>query len=171
MYRHKTLRINYTSYDVLRQQDVLNPSTPQCFVLLPAIHEPTEPDSHPFIYAKVIGVYHAKITYQGGPPRRMDFLHVRWLYYDSSQPGGWDFCRLDRLGYEVCRTEQDVLDSFDFVDPTDVIRGVHLLPDFHSGIATDLLNNQPGNSIAHDNPRHGDWRYYYVNRCVLYSAL
>ncbi|KAG8703740.1 hypothetical protein FRC08_002657 [Ceratobasidium sp. 394] len=161
MYSHKTLRLNYTAYDVVRQQDVLNPNTAMRFIMLPT--ERQNPTDHPFLYAKILGIYHAKFVYKGAPPCRMDFIHVRWLYYDYSQLGGSATCRLDRLTYETCRTNQDVLDSFDFVDPADVIRASHLIPDFDSEVSSDLLN---GPSVALDDIWDGDWNYYYVNRFV-----
>ncbi|GAB1522320.1 hypothetical protein RhiTH_005434 [Rhizoctonia solani] len=166
MYRHKTLRINYTSYDVLRQQDLLNPSTSNRFILLPAQSEDGSTPPHPFIYAKVLGIYHAKVSYGNVVPRREDFVHVRWLYYntDEARQGGWDECRLDHIGYEQCYTDQDLLDSFDFVHPSDIIRAVHLIPDFQSGSSGTLLNF--AKSIAHDSEEHWDWKYYYVNRFV-----
>lgn len=164
MYRHKTVRINYTSYDVLRQQDVLNPSTPHCFIMLPVESEP-ESDTHPFVYAKVLGVYHARIRYAGRLPQRMDFVHVRWLYYDLERPGGWDHMRLDRLAYLECRTDEDILDSFDFVDPSLIIRATHLIPDFQSGTTKELLTL---NALhVQDDPEFGDWKGHYVNRYVF----
>jgi hypothetical protein len=81
MYQHHMLHINYTSYDVFRHQDTLNPSTVNCFALLPADLE-QNPDVHPYIYAQILGVYHAKVTHCGGPLQHMDFVHVRWLYYN-----------------------------------------------------------------------------------------
>ncbi|CUA67885.1 Maltodextrin phosphorylase [Thermococcus litoralis DSM 5473] [Rhizoctonia solani] len=166
MYRHKTLRINYTSYDVLRHQDLLNPSTSNRFIMLPAQSEDGSIPPHPFIYAKVLGVYHAQVSYGKTVPRREDFVHVRWLYYDTdtARRGGWDECRLDRISYEQCCTDQDLLDSFDFIHPSDIIRAVHLIPDFQSGRSDNLLTFP--NSIAHDNDEHWDWSHYYVNRFV-----
>lgn len=161
MYRYNMLWINYTSYDVLRQQYVINPSNSRCFVLLPTEFD-TDSNAHPFSYAKIIGIYHAKIIYGNQLAQRIDFVHVRWLYYDENQPGGWDTGRLDRVGYETCQTDQDILDSFDFVNPCDIIRAAHLIPDFKSGITTFLR----GPSIAHDNEEHGDWFAYYVNQYV-----
>lgn len=160
IYRHHTLRINYTSYDILRQQDVINPSTSRCFVLLSADTEQQE-STHPFLYAKVLGVYHANVAHQGRLPQRMNFVHVRWLPYDYTRIGGWDECRLDRLSYEKCQNDQDVLNSFDFIDPNDIIRAAHLIPDFSSGISDGLLRHP--SSVARDGP-HGDWMGYYVNR-------
>ncbi|EUC56088.1 hypothetical protein RSOL_158960 [Rhizoctonia solani AG-3 Rhs1AP] len=166
MYRHKTLRINYTSYDVLRHQDLLNPSTSNRFIMLPAQSEDDSTAPHPFIYAKVLGVYHAQVSYGKVVPRREDFVHVRWFYYDTdtARRGGWDECRLDRISYEQCCTDQDLLDSFDFIHPSDIIRAVHLIPDFQSGCSSDLLTFPK--SIAHDSDEHWDWRHYYVNRFV-----
>ncbi|KAG8733494.1 hypothetical protein FRC10_012322, partial [Ceratobasidium sp. 414] len=143
MYRHQTLRVNYTTYDVHREQDVVNPSTPHCFVLLPAELE-ADSDDHPFIYAKVLGVYHARVSYGGNLPRRMDFVHVRWLYYDYERPGGWETNRLDRL------------------NPKDIIRAAHLIPEFAAGTTREFL--QAPASISHDNSNHTDWNGYYVNR-------
>ncbi|GAB1527141.1 hypothetical protein RhiTH_010316 [Rhizoctonia solani] len=169
MYKHKTLRLNYTSYDVQQQQDLINPTTPSRFIFLPS-EQTTNIDlngttNHPFLYAKVLGIYHAKVSYRHHAPRRMDFIHVRWLYYDYGQPGGWDTLRLDRVGYEPCCSDEDNLDSFDFVNPSDIIRAAHLIPDFQSGTSTNLLNTP--HSLSHDNPKRGaDWCYYYVNRFV-----
>ncbi|KAF8752792.1 hypothetical protein RHS01_07227 [Rhizoctonia solani] len=114
MYRHKTLRINYTSYDVLRQQDLLNPSTSNRFILL-----------------------HAQSEDGSTSPIRSYMLRF------------WD-----------------LLDSFDFVHPSDIIRAVHLIPDFRSGSSGTLLSF--AESVAHDSkdPEHWDWKYYYVNRFV-----
>ncbi|KAF8666244.1 hypothetical protein RHS04_09698, partial [Rhizoctonia solani] len=166
MYRHKTLCINYTSYDVLCQQDVLNPSTSNQFVMLPAQSEDGSKPPHPFIYAKVLGVYHAHVSYGREVPCREDFVHVRWLYYDTdtARQGGWDEHRLDHIGYEQCCTDQDLIDSFNFIHPSDIIRGVHLIPDFQSGRCNRLLNFSK--SIAHDSDDHWDWKHYYVNRFV-----
>jgi hypothetical protein len=167
MYQHRTLRINYTTYDVLRHQDVINPMAHRCFALLPAEFEP-DSDSHPYIYAKVLGVYHAKVKYGAGLPRRFDFVHVRWLYYDYERPGGWEARKLDKLGYTQCQTDQDIIDSFDFVDPKDIVRAAHLIPDFQSGVSGDFLHSS--SSIAHDNTDHTDWNGYYVNRYVCVSS-
>jgi hypothetical protein len=161
MYSHKTIHINFTSYDVLRQQEVLNPNTPRRFIMLPTEITQDSHSDHPFLYAKILGIYHAKVVYRGSSPRRMEFIHVRWLYYDYEHPGGWDSCRLDRLSYETCHTDEDIRDSFDFVDPADIVRASHLIPDFGSQTSSDLLN---GLSLASDSQEYGDWAYYYVNR-------
>jgi hypothetical protein len=167
MYQHHVLQMNYTTYDMLRHQDVINPFARRCFALLPATEFELDSDSHPYIYAKVLGVYHAKVKYGTSLPRRYDFVHVRWLYYDYECPCGWEARKLDRLSYAQCQTEQDVIDSFDFVDPKAIVRATHLIPDFQSGISDDFLRSPA--SIAHDNTDHTDWNGYYVNRYVHVS--
>ncbi|KAG8794782.1 hypothetical protein FRC12_021705 [Ceratobasidium sp. 428] len=94
MYTHATLRLNYSSYDVRRQFDVVNPNTPCRFILLPN-DTTNNPSVHPFLYARVLGIYHAMVRISNGLPKRMDFLWVRWMDYDDKQPGGWEAGRLD----------------------------------------------------------------------------
>jgi hypothetical protein len=77
MWKHKTLGINYTSYDVLQQQDPLNPSTSNRFVMLASNSmSNSKPPNHLFIYAKILGIYHAKVIYKGQRLEQMNFVHV-----------------------------------------------------------------------------------------------
>ena len=56
IYRCKTLRINYTTYDVRRDANTINPTThPDIMVKSPE----TGSDAQPFWYARVIGIFHA----------------------------------------------------------------------------------------------------------------
>jgi hypothetical protein len=167
IYSHATLRINYTSYDVRRQQDVVNPRTPCCFVLLPA-DTTDDPTGHPFLYAQVLGIYHAHVRYSSRPPKRMEFLWVRWLDYDEEEPGGWDTGRMDRVSYGKCRNDDELLDAYDFIDPKDIVRACHLIPDFDSGTAS-TLNVKPG-SLTSDNEER-EWKFHYVNRWVNYNLI
>ncbi|KAF8594580.1 hypothetical protein BDV93DRAFT_458714, partial [Ceratobasidium sp. AG-I] len=163
MYTHATLRINYTTYDVRRQHDTLNPKSPCRYILLPS-NTSNDPDAHPFIYARVLGIYHAYIRLSGRPPKRMDFLWVRWLDYDETAKGGWDAEQLDRLAYGKCRNDSELLDAFGFVDPRHVVRAAHLIPDFNSGMADWQLDATPLHRVCDNN--EGDWKYHYVNRLV-----
>jgi hypothetical protein len=89
----------------------------------------------------------------------MDFLWVRWLGRAIDAPGGWDTCRLDRVGYFQ---DSETTHAFDFVDPIDVIRAAHLIPTFVGNRSTQYL--EPECSIATDDGSLGDWKHYYVNR-------
>ncbi|KAG9121662.1 hypothetical protein FRC07_002303 [Ceratobasidium sp. 392] len=157
MYTHATLHINYTSYDIRRQHDVVKPNSSCPFILLP--NDTTNDSTHPFLYAKVLGIYHARVRFRNRPPRRMDFLWVRWLDYDDNHPGGWEHGHLDRVHYTQYRNDAELQDAFGFVDPRHVMRACHLIPDFSSGHAAHSV------SLVCDNAK-GDWQYYCVDRFV-----
>ncbi|CAE6538191.1 unnamed protein product [Rhizoctonia solani] len=157
LYSHATLQVNYTSYDVRRLQDTINPRSPYRFIVLPA---DTDAHAHPFLYAKVLGIYHANVRFDGRPARRMNFLWVRWLDYDEEAPGGWDVCRLDRVFYGKCRNDFELMNAFGFVAPHHIIRAAHLIPDFESG-----TTNPPGRTLVSDN-EESDWKHHYVSRFV-----
>jgi len=83
IYEHKFLRVNYTTYDLRREQDSINPRThPDVMVLSGETAEDTD-DAHPYWYARVIGIYHARVRHIGplsksSEPQRLEFLRVRW---------------------------------------------------------------------------------------------
>ena len=62
LYRHKVLRINYTTYDLRRAQDSLNPRTHANVMVL--AHEDDAEISHPYWYAWIIGIFHAFFNHQ-----------------------------------------------------------------------------------------------------------
>lgn len=159
--QHATLRVHYTSYDVRRAQDVLNPRFKHHFMMVAS--GDTNPD-HPYWYAKVLGIYHANISQAHNaiahPPRRMEFLWVRWL--ELVEPGSWEHCQLDRVAYIKTNTYRDV---FGFLDPASVVRTTHLIPVFNFGRS----KNQHGHKLALDDPMEGDWHSYYVNRYSYFT--
>ena len=89
--------------------------------------------AHPFLYARVLGIFHANVIYTGQGaqdylPRCVEFLWVRW-FEAADMPAGWEHAALDCLRF-VPMTQDDV---YGFVDPTDVIRACHLIPAFSKG--------------------------------------
>jgi hypothetical protein len=58
IYRHKAVQFNYTTYDVLCDQDSCNPRTSADIF---CISEDAE-DSHPYRYSCIIGVFHVHIS-------------------------------------------------------------------------------------------------------------
>ncbi|KAG2029536.1 hypothetical protein BDR03DRAFT_825481, partial [Suillus americanus] len=60
IYRHKVIRINYTTYDLRREQDSLNSRTHADIMVLS--HEDDEANGHPYWYARIIGVFHALVS-------------------------------------------------------------------------------------------------------------
>ncbi|KAI3998324.1 hypothetical protein K525DRAFT_245666, partial [Schizophyllum commune Loenen D] len=100
-------------------------------------------------------VFHARISHPtlSLEPHRVEFLWVRWfLLIDHGQSGSTKM-RLERLQY------LDGPSAFGFVDPSEVIRGCHLMPVFHRGCTRELL----GPSLYRDSSE-GDWASYYVGR-------
>ncbi|KAJ3981306.1 hypothetical protein F5890DRAFT_1417913, partial [Lentinula detonsa] len=186
LYRHKVVRINYTTYDLRRNQDSINPRThPHIMVLSP------EGSDHPFTYGRVIGILHANARIQrvSGSRlvptsgfKRVDFLWVRWFRYDTSFAAGWKAKRLHRIQF------YDGWDSlaFGFLDPASIVRGIHLIPAFQWGAAgasndSDTESDEapmvpeylPSDSIARQyetlsingvsEVETEDWAYQYVN--------
>jgi hypothetical protein len=155
IYRHRIFRVNYTTYDVRRAQDTINPRTNHRDIMLLAPLEST----HPFLYARVLGIFHANIIYTGPGvkdylSRCLEFLWVRWFKL-VDVPAGWDHAVLDSLRF--IPMSQD--DAYGFVNPADVIRGCHLIPVFASG-----RMHLDGVSVSRNARDGADWKYYYVNR-------
>ena len=81
IYSSKVLHVNYTSYDVRRDQDSMNPWTnSNVMVMSPESGE----DVHPFWYAQVLGVFHTRVlhtdpTATNKSVQNIEFLWVCWL--------------------------------------------------------------------------------------------
>ena len=91
IYRHQLAQFNHTTYDVRRGQDIIHPNTSHCNVMLIAADtEAGEEPVHRFLYARVLGIYHANVIYTGPQstdyrPLRMEFLWVRWYTWIQLQ--------------------------------------------------------------------------------------
>lgn len=154
--------MNYTSYDRRREQDVINPtSRPDIMVLSCEDGE----DVHPFWYARVIKVFHLFVSHRGSTsgaehtpmePQRMDVLWVRWFGLDTDAQGGWSKKRLH--GVSFIPSDEPV--PFGFLDPAQVIRGVHLIPNFPRGRTKSRL---PPSIVRPASDKDEDWESFYVN--------
>lgn len=158
------MHINYTSYDVRRDQDILNPGRNRANIMLLA--DPTqedEDDTRLFRYARVLRIFHVNVITVGAGmaddrPRRVEVLWVRWYRRSASTEAlqtGWKHRALDRV---VLPPPSDY-DSFDFVDPEDVIRACYVVPVFAKGKVH--ANAQGLSKLACD---ADDWTEYFVNR-------
>ena len=68
IYHHKLSRFHFTTYDMRRGTDIINPGTSQCNIMLLADDNDAADGSlglHHFLYARVLGVYYANIIYTG----------------------------------------------------------------------------------------------------------
>ena len=167
IYKHNTLRVNYTTYDLQRAQDSLNPRTHADFMTLS--HEDQDDmdpgNIFPYWFGRIIGIYHAAVMYTGPEshsevpqPQRMEFLFVRWFGRDLNHRAGWRHRRLNRIRF----VEGDDDAPFGFLDPQEVIRGVHLIPAFHYGRTREML--APSRIARPDSDQDEDWKYFYVNQ-------
>ncbi|KAJ7173701.1 hypothetical protein C8R46DRAFT_893463 [Mycena filopes] len=159
IYSAKLLRINYTTYDMRRDQDVINPRThPDVMVLSPE----TGPDAHPFWYARVLGIFHAEVLHTGEQSRtngaqRMEFLWVRWFGTEPNYQYGFKAARLPKVGFVY----EDDPSAFGFLDPSLVLRGCHLVPAFAGG-RTNALLKTVSLTAARPPDETDDWENFYV---------
>lgn len=162
VYFHKILRINYTTYDLRREQDTINPLTRADIMVLS--HE--EERVHPYWYARVVEIFHVMVQSRKNAyslfsaPLRMDVLFVRWFRRDINYPSGWQEKRLHRLQFF---DQEDASDAFGFIDPDLVVRGAHIIPAFGYSQTNDLLGPSQARRHKDDEAHHIDWKYYYVN--------
>ena len=161
IYDHKTMRINYNTYDLQRDYDIVNPSKHANIMTVSPLFDPVSSsasDGHPFRYARVLGIYHADIVYfspstQSSMAQTMEFVLVHWYRRDTSYKAGYKRRRLHRL--RLLSPEDP--EAFGFLDPDDIVRGCHLIPAFAHGV-------QEGGTLPMvDEGSKQGWNFYYVN--------
>lgn len=178
---HKTVKFNYTTYDVRRNQDVINPTKSSNNIMMLAKSDLADASNrHPFLYGRVLGVFHVNVVCHGpgisdNEPRRFDVLWVR--RYDleveedttrgvrrSARSGPRPVektkqsLNLDRLSFRSWDTE----DAIGFVDPAQVIRGCHIIPAFAAG-----KRSPDGTGTSKCARDSDDWNAYYISRWVF----
>ena len=158
IYQHRVLCVNYTTYNLWWAQDLLNPSTHADIMLLS--HKDIE-NPHPYWYARIVGIFHANIQYHGPEvqdpaPQCIDFLWVQWFAWHKNIKSGWAARHLPCVGFYP----QGESDVFSFVNPCDVIHGMHLIPAFRYGLTSELL---PPSIVHQESDNNKDWDWYYVN--------
>jgi hypothetical protein len=162
IYHHKLIRFHFTTYDVQRGTDIVNPGTSCCNVMLLADNTEgsvTSLNPHHFLYARVLGAYHVNVIYTGPgmrdfEARRFDFLWVRW--FEVVNPGH-STSKLDLIRFPPMNKDF----SFSFVDPKVVLRGCHILPAFAQG-----KRQKDGIGISHCAKDGNDYNQYFVGRWV-----
>ncbi|KAF7332930.1 hypothetical protein MVEN_02398900 [Mycena venus] len=161
IYEVQTLRINFTTYDMRRDQDTINPHTqPNVMVLSPE----TSANAHPFWYARVLGIFHLEVIHTGansrsGAVQHLEFLWVRWYGTEPGYRSGFKAARLPKIGF-VPDTDEF---AFGFLDPSLVLRGCHILPAFAAGRTSALLTVPSGTiTAARLKGESQDWENYYV---------
>ena len=165
IYDHKTIRLNYSTYDMRRDYDIVGVSKHSNVMTVSQGFDPTShssEDGHPFAYARVLGIYHADIvhTVPGAPnstAHTMEFLFVRWYQRDDQYKSGFQHRRLHRLSL----VPPDNDNAYGFLDPDDVIRGTHLIPAFAHG-RTEPTSLMPSINNPPATPED-QWNFFYIN--------
>lgn len=157
IYWHCLLCINYTTYDLQRDFDSINPRTNNQDIMLLS---DSNGDGHPFSYAQVLGIFHANIVYttpgsKDFQSRRIEFLWVWWFEVIRDHFSAWDQHSLDIVRFIPIAAE----DAFGFVDPADVLRGCHVIPSFaDSRLHPDCI------AISCCAGNSDDWKQYCINQ-------
>ena len=157
---HKTLRINYTTYDLQRRSDVINLRTrPDVLVA-----SPEDDHSHPYQYGRLIDIFTVPIHYKGekqivGNRRQeVQVLWIRWFERDLSHKDGFSHLRIPRL--QFVEPNGGVARWHGFISPSMVLRAAHIIP----GFRWNLMDPQPCPEGSHAiRFLEDDWNYYYVN--------
>lgn len=149
-------QVHYTTYDLRREYDTINPRTHADIMVLSGESMPR----HPYWYARVLGIYHMNVWLNTeGPIKRhqIEVLYVRWMAPLIDHQSGMSCARLPKVAF----VEDSDSDAFGFLDPGQVIRSAHLIPAFASLRGTTSLRHGP--SFARKNGDLDDWEAFYVN--------
>ena len=161
IFEHTEIHFNYTTYDVRRKADIIRTTLPERANIM-VLADPDAPNPGPedaprsnYLYARVVKAYHAHVYCNGvgfpsSSPVRFDFLWVRW--YELGREASYS---LRALRFNLVLGSS----TFDFVDPSDVLRAVHIIPTFRYGRRRD--HEMARSAIAGDEE---DWMQYYVGR-------
>ncbi|KAL5537155.1 hypothetical protein ACEPAF_978 [Sanghuangporus sanghuang] len=157
VYWHKVLRVNYTTYDMRRQQDSCNPNSRADVMLLSADTN----GSHPYMYARIVRLFHLQVAYSGPGQthqsfRRMDVAWVRWFHIDSSSSFSISAKRLPQLRFPHYTNTS----AFGFINPDLIVRATHVIPKFSSGKTRYTL---PKCIVPSKSKETNDYLVYYVN--------
>jgi hypothetical protein len=155
IYSVQTMQVHFTTYDMRREYDTINSRTHGDVMVLSGETAP----SHPYWYARVLGIYHLEVWLNNRDKpvkRHLDVLWVRWLAALRNHKSGVKHARLPKVAF----VDESDVDAFGFLDPGQVIRGAHLIPAFASKRGTSSLRH--GTSLARPNGELDDWEEYYV---------
>jgi len=118
LYHHKVVHINYTTYDIRRAQDSLNPRTHADLIVLAL----EDDEQNPFLYwfGQIVGVFHADILHTGpacktSEIQQMDFLWVWWFGRDKQYKSGFKVKQLHHIRF------LDGPEALRFLDPKEII--------------------------------------------------
>ncbi|KAF9558890.1 hypothetical protein CPC08DRAFT_763641 [Agrocybe pediades] len=155
MYSHQILRVNFTTYDIRRDQDIIKAVGPHRDIMLLSARQNS---THPFCYARIIGIFHVNVIdkrQSHRTPQRIEFLFVQWFHLLPGWNYGFNHLRMPLVSF-LPETDPN---AWGFVDPSMVVRAAHLIPRFMSGSTNILLRHSylsRGQDIV-------DYKAFFVN--------
>ena len=158
---HPILNIKYTSYEVQQERDIVHIGYGRTGVM---VYTPTlqEGENEHWSYANILRIYRVTVCTTSNPePQTLTVLWVRWMErseFGLTGPNSRNYARVSFVPWSGTPGS-----TFDFVDPSHIIRACHLIPAFNLGRTHNLLDP----SLVRD--KKGDWCAYYANRYGLGS--
>ena len=158
LYRHKTLQLTYTTYDMREDQDKLNQRRYQDIMVL------SDSEDHPYLYGQVLDIFHTKVT-NDAPNTILDeglvgsllVVWIQWFKLNGPQGSpGFGSLRYPSVSFY----NGDDEDAFGFIHPDEIVRSAHLIPSFKSGHTEQHLEGP-----SKGQPETGDknWKHFNVN--------
>ena len=166
MYSLQLLRVNYTMYDVCRDQDLVNTHTQSDVMVL---SHKDDPQAHPYWYTRVLGIFHLRVLYLNPSAMNCSVQHmeVLWIQWFGLVPGhqfGSKMAQLPKIGFIP---DMDLL-VFGFLDPSLVIHATHLIPAFNDGCTAEFLATSPTGGWLPDET--DNWAAFFVSMYVFQSV-
>ena len=160
MHEHKRLTMNYTTYDMKRERESLNPTESTVDVMM--LSDEMGGSGTPFWYARILKVFHVYASLgTGRESTRLDIVWVRWFTRDKKHNFGLKYCRLERIKFT---TEEDGYLPFGFIDPKEIVRAIHLIPAFSLNQTGELLSKSLLARVSKfSKGSEMDYAGYYVN--------
>jgi len=159
LYRHKTLELNYTTYDMQQDKDTIY----QCF--RPDVMILSDDEEHPYLYGRILDLFHVDVR-NNGPSSMLEvdaivtvpLAWVRWFMLDTLGhcKSGFAHLRYPSVSFYDCGHS----DAFGFIHPDEIIRVVHLIPRFRFGRTAEHLDIP---SEARPEGEQDDWMHFSVN--------
>ena len=128
----------------------------------------TGPGAQPYWYACVIGIFHAYIslTHPDVGGKRLHPMYFLWVGWFGMEPGPYchRFCLacLPKIGFVQSSDHY----AFTFLNPAQVIRGVHLIPAFSEECTSSLLPVTKSAACILKPDEQDNWVNFYVNMQV-----
>jgi len=97
LYSHPILNINYTSYDLQREQDIIHLGYGREEIM---VYTPTIGGDEPWSYAHILAIYHVIVRTTSDPePKRITVLWVRWMECATSGLDGPNSRNFTRVSF------------------------------------------------------------------------